>query len=300
MLKEVTSGSRFIVDLGEVKLPDLVERQVEAEIQAIVLRELAESDYGQSQRARVRPIDIWDQFPGQTKGLWLGELERPPIFGIGGGDPLTPRDHTLIIREIMDHPLEVIRHLPVKYKSRTGEHPSGGEVLKAALQVEQIDKYVKDRIAKVLELLPRFEEEQSNLPEAVRKSLDDLRQQLTSKTTIDGKSSVFRDSRLRVSHRDDGLAEGMEMAARILEDGKDSIYSPNHSFYKVFPGGQGTTARFGLGGVADADGVGATAGGVWGSLAAGVGAGPGAIVGGASASAGAVLSDAIDWIIDLF
>ena len=300
MSKEELSGSRFIVDLGEVKLPDLVERQVEAEIQAIVLRELAESDYGQSQRARVKPIDIWDQFPGQTKGLWLGDFGMPPIFGFGEPTPLTARDHTLIMSEIMDHPLEVLRHLPARYKSRTGERPSGEEVLKAALQVEPIDHSVKDRIAKVLELVPRFEEGQTDLPESVKKSVDDLRQQLTNKTTVEEKRSVLRDSRLRARHRDDGLAEGMEMAAQIMEDGQDSIYSPGHSFYKMFPGGRGATARFGLGGVADADGVGAVVGGVWGSLAAGVGAAPGAVVGGASASAGAALSDVIDWFSDLF
>ena len=38
------SGTRFEVDLGEIKLSPVVEQQVQAEIQAAVLRALAELD----------------------------------------------------------------------------------------------------------------------------------------------------------------------------------------------------------------------------------------------------------------
>jgi hypothetical protein len=46
MANEEGSGSLFIVDLGDVKLPPIVKKQVEAQIQAVVLRALAESNVG--------------------------------------------------------------------------------------------------------------------------------------------------------------------------------------------------------------------------------------------------------------
>jgi hypothetical protein len=204
------------------------------------------------------------------------------------------------MKAIMEHPLAVIRNLPNEYKTK-GSRPSGTQVLQAALRVEEIDDYVKDKIQAVLDLVPRIEEAQAELPEHLKKSVDDLRQRLANKTVAE-KRSVFRDAGLRRRHREDGLAQGMEVAAQILEDGQASIYSPDHSFYKLqeAQGVSGVAARFGLGGIADADGVGAAVGGAIGSVAAGVGAGPGAVAGGAAASAGAAVSDAIDWIGGLF
>lgn len=300
MTHEDKSGSQFIVDLGTIKLPRLVEKQVEAEIQAAVLRALAESDFGGDQQARNR-IPIWDQFPGATLGLWSGDPDKPPIVGFpsGGFEPLTVRDHTLIMRAVMEHPLPVLRSLPDKHKLKGGR-PSGKQVLQAALQVEQIDGYVKGRIQAVLDFLPKIEEGQAALPEPLKRAVDGLRQQLANKT-FEEKCSVFRDAGLRSRHREDGLAEGMEVAAQILEDGQGSIYSPDHSFYKLLQEGQGSssrpTARPLTGGdIADADGIGAAAGGAVGSLAGGVGAGPGAVAGGAGASAGVAIVAVISWL----
>lgn len=74
-------GSRFVVDLGDFKLPALVEKQVESEIRATVLRALAESGFGGDLRAPHGRVSnpIWDQFPGQTLGLWPGWPDRPPL-----------------------------------------------------------------------------------------------------------------------------------------------------------------------------------------------------------------------------
>ena len=150
--------------------------------------------------------------------------------------------------------------------------------------------------------MPKIEEAQAALPDALKRELDALRQRLTNKN-LDEKRSVFREAAVRNRHREDGMAEAMDIAAQVLEDGRDSIYSSDHTFYKLLQQGQGAagaTARFGLGGIADADGIGAAGGGLVGSFIGVVGAGPGAIVGGAGASAGAVLSDAIDWVGGLF
>ena len=302
------SGSRFIVDLGDVKLPPLVEKQVAAEIQGVVIRALAqsnaESQGGAQERIGAR---LWDEFPGKTEGLWPG-YPNPDylqdfydsVFGSGGSVPITIQDHTTIMKAIMENPLQVIRKLPDQYKSKTARRPSGTEVLQAALQVEEIDNLAKARIRAVLDLLPQIEEGQAELPQSTKKALEGLRQKLANKS-LDEKRRVFRDPGLRKSHRDDGLAEAMEVAAQILEDGQDSIYAPDHSFYRLLRHGQGSSsARGSLSDLADVDGVGATAGGAVGAVAGGVGAGPGAVAGGAGASAGYGIAWAIDAIWDLF
>ena len=301
MVGEDKSGSRFIVDLGDVKLPPLVEKQVEAKIQAVVLGALAESNINGQGAAQDRIFRyIWDKFPGQTLGLWPKYPNNPPdIFGHGGSGPLVIQDHTIIMKAIMEHPLQVIRYLPNRYKSKTGGRPSGGEVLQAALRVDQIDDYTKGRIRAVLELLPEIEARQASLPESLKQAVDDLRQQLANKSVAE-KRSLLRDSGLRRRYRDDGLADGMEFAAQLLEDGRDSIYSPDHGFYKMLQGTRGSSAaRAGVvGDIADADGIGGAAGAVVGSFFAVVGAGLGAVVGGAGASSGAAASELLDWLYE--
>lgn len=301
MSNEIESGSRFVVDLGDVKLPSVVERQIEAEFQAIVLREVAENIAG---RDRNRPAvsSIWDQFGDQTRGLWPGWPDNPPPIFLGGGrsPDLVPEDHTIIMKAIMDHPLQVVRYLPEGYKTKDGGRPTGTEALQAALRVEQISEYVKDKIRKVLAIMPKIEQAQADLPESTKRAVDALRQQLSNKT-LEEKRSVFRDAGFRRRYREvPGLNEGMEIAAQILEDGQDSIYSSDHSFYRLLQEGRGSsssTARELTGGdIADADGIGAAAGGAVGSIAGGVGAGPGAVAGGAGASAGMAIVAVISWI----
>ena len=289
-------GSRFIVDLGEVKLPPVVEKQVEVEIQAVVLRALAQINVGSQRSEQTRVVrTIWDQFPGQTLGLWPGYPTTPPdILGSGGEGPLVVEDHTTIMKAIMEHPLQVIRALPTQFKSKTPARPSGREVLQAALQVTQIDNYVKARIRAVLDVLPQIEDGQAALPQAAKKAVDDLRKQLANKSVGD-QCRLLRDTGLRSRYRDHGgVSEGMEVAARMLEDGEDSIYSPDHSFYKLLEAGQEsrTTARDAISDIGSFDTIGATAGGAIGSAAGGVGAGPGAVAGGLGASAGAAIGHA--------
>jgi hypothetical protein len=301
MANEEGSGSRFVVDLGKVKLPRLVEKQVEAEIQAAVLRALAESGVSGDQQGRIQ-LPIRDQFPDGTLGLWVGD--KPPIiWGSGGSIPtfLTPSDHTRIMKAIMEHPVAVLRQLPAKYRSKTGGNPSGVEVLRAGLQVEEIANDVKDLIRAVLDLWKKMEEPQARLPEPVKAAVEGLRQQLANKT-VEEQRSVLRDAGLRSRHREDGLADGMDVAARILEDGQDSIYSPDFSFYKLMEEGRGSraAARDALSDIGSADTIGGAAGGAVGSVAAGVGAGPGAVAGGAVASAGAIGYHIGSWIRGLF
>jgi hypothetical protein len=198
----------------------------------------------------------------------------------------------------MEHPMQVLRYLPNKYKSTNGGRPSGTEVLQAALQVEQIDDYTKAKIRAVLDLLPKLEEAQAAAPQSVKQAVDGLRQQLTN-LSVEEQRSLLRDAGTRSRVREEGLIEGMEVAARMLEDGRDSIYSADHSFHKMLreerlsaKASAGDTVSV----VSSADTIGATVGGAVGTAAAGVGAGPGAVAGGAAASAGAVIGAVLAWI----
>ena len=170
----------------------------------------------------------------------------------------------------MEHPLPLLRYLPAKYKSKTGGRPSGKEVLQAALQVEQIDDYVKDRIRVVLDLWPKIEEAQANLPESVKGAVEDLRQQLANKT-VEEQRSVLRDRarRSRASRRRAGRWHGG--CCPDLEDGRDSIYSPNHSFYNMIQegGSSRAAARDALSDIGSADTIGGAVGGAAGSVAGG-------------------------------
>lgn len=300
METESTDGSRFIVDLGDVKLPALVEKQVEAEIQAVVLRALAENTT--SSQPQARQSSIWDKFPGQTLGLWPGWPEGlPPGFpGTTEGQPLTPKDHTLIMKAILDHPFQVFKHLPENNKVK-GSNPSGKVVLQAALEVEEIDRQTKERIRMALDLLPQLEEAQAAAPGRLKDALESLRQNLANKSTTE-KLRVLRDQGHRSRFREaGGLEEGMDVAARILEDGQNSIYSSDHSFYRLLQGGA-TQARANerdaIDNIKDSDAMGAAIGGGIGTVAGGLGAAPAAAASAAGASAGVAIGSFIRWLFD--
>ncbi len=279
-------GSRFTVDLGSVRLPGIVEKQVETEIRGVVLRALARSDAG-----GVSWLDrsIFDTFPGRTLGLWLD----PDVIFPRPGGPLTPEDHTLIMREVMKHPFQVIRYLG--YKPGDAK-PDGSAVLEAALRVDSIDAFTKDRIKAVLEILPKLDEARGSVPKAVTRAMDGLNRRLAGQP-IENQIRILRDPEMRAEMDHEGLDVGMEFGARILEDGAGSIYSPDYGFYQTIGDGQTATARKGtVDTIKDIDYFGGVAGAGAGVFVGGVGAGPGAAAGAAGASAGAAIAAVVDWL----
>lgn len=279
-------GSHFTVDLGSVKLAAITEKQVETDIRAVVLNALAESGVDRAGRF---DSSIFDRFPGRTLGLWLDpELPFPTPSG-----PLTPKDHTLIVREVMKYPFHVVRYLDVE---RDGSRPSDMAVLEAALQVEQIDEFVKELIRKVLDVLQQLDEARSQAPKAMQRAVDSLERQLAGQP-IDAQVRMLRDTQLRNKQTQEGIREGMETAAQILEDGASTIYSPDFGFNRTLREGQPSAARKDVvDGVKDADTLGGVAGGGVGIFVGGVGAGPGAAAGAAGASAGYAIAAVIDWL----
>ena len=246
--------------------------------------------------------------PDWRPWIWAGWMLGDSPFGrieVAGTDapgeggatygPLLPRDHTTILRAIMDHAVEVVRNLPDKSKSA---QPSQCEVLEAALRVPKIDDYAKRRIRAVLDILRILEEARSAVPASVTNSLDDLRGRLEGRP-VESQLQVLRDREVRRSYsKVAGMVDGMEIACQIIEDGRDSIYSPDFHFYVLLAddGGTSVAARDVLSDVASCDEIGGVAGGAVGALAAGVGAGPGAVAGAAGASAGCAIGAFLAWL----
>jgi hypothetical protein len=213
----------------------------------------------------------------------------------------TVRDHTLVVGAVMEHPMQVFRRLPSRYKRKNARSP-GKEVLRALLRVEQVDERVKERARAMLAVLPKLERARARLPRSAHKAVEALRKRLDGKT-IAQQSRLLRDPRLRRKHRDDGLAVGMEVGVQMLKHGRTSIYSADHGFYELLQEGQGTPssiARDALSDIGSADTVGATGGGGIGLFFGPEVAAPLAIVVGVEASAAAVVVHVVDWIFDIF
>jgi hypothetical protein len=91
-----TNQTKFVVDLGNLELPPIIERQIESEIRAVVLKALANPELGVARR--LEP-SIFRRFPGETLGLWIDpdhpeegtwEDTVPGISGRSGEDMITP------------------------------------------------------------------------------------------------------------------------------------------------------------------------------------------------------------------
>jgi hypothetical protein len=295
------SGSRFAVDLGDIRLPDLVEKQVESEIQGIVLRVLASSDFRGDRRLQG---SIFHHFPGHTLGLWLEPIEAdiPPTEGTGwsGSDsPLTVKDHTTIVKTVMEHPFEVIRNLD---HAPSAPKPSPQEVLEATLLVNGIDAYVKGRIRVALELLPMLEDGEARAPASLKRELKAIERKLAKVSREKQTEALWALADQYRAKDEDGLAVGLTTAAQILQDGADTIYAPGSEFYETLAGGQTSVIADKEKGTVETietiDKFGAIAGGGVGAFIGGVGAGPGAAVMGLGASAGATLAAVWEWFWD--
>lgn len=289
MAKANPKGSRFIVDLGSIKLPPVLEKQVETDIRSVVLRALAEQDFVRSRRLQG---SIFDKFPGRTLGLWI-DPDHPEMGSWEDTVPLSARDHTAIVDAVMTYPMQVLKYLDWK-----NSEPSQVEILEAALKVQQIDDDVKRRISAAIDVLSMLE---SGSVTTRRSGLSStaLKKQLSGRSIDEQiRRLTDGDSRLR---KDEGTAEVLDSVALMLEDGRDSIYSTDHPFYGIIAEGADdpeAVARDTVDNVKDADAIGGALGGGAGLIVAGVGAGPGAAAGAAGASVGAIVGSVIAWLTD--
>jgi hypothetical protein len=279
-------GSQFVVDLGDLKLPSAVARRVEADIRSVVLRALADTDFGGGRRIG---DFIVDQFPGRTLGLIIrpGPDGPRPL-------PLSIRDHTTVVRAVMEHPLQVLQHLD---RSQWSDNPPPEAVLRAALQVDQIDSNVKERIRLMLDVLPQVEEARRSLSPEAQRSIDRLEENIRSRAqgqSIQAQVNSLRE--LRSSFRgDEGISEALEVAAQMVEDGQSSIYSPDFPFNRMIQD-QISTARSAVDNIKDADVIGGSIGGAVGTFVPVLGTTAGAASMGGGASAGAAIGSFVNWI----
>ena len=290
-----TDGSRFVVDLGSVKLSPIVEKQVETEIRAVVLKALADEPF--AARTALPPW-IFNHFPGRTLGLWMDPDAHIPWEPTG---PLDPTDHTLIVGQFMQYPLQVLRTVGVL----PGQAPATGrDVLEAMLDVPEIDPIAKARIRIVLDGLGQIEPMLAKPSREVKRA-QQMVSDLLSKGTIFEQIRALREAAMRPPDPSpDWLKELLEWIARMLEDGASTIYSSDNQFHRLLAsggaGGSGgaTTIsrdRDAVDVIKDFDAIGATAGA--GAGAAGVVTIPvGAAIGGCSASLGAGIGALLAWL----
>jgi hypothetical protein len=287
-----TAGSRFVVDLGSVKLSTIAEKQVETQIRAVVLQALAETNFGA--QARLSP-SIFDLFPGRTLGLWLDPDAQIPW----SAGPLQPQDHTLIVAQVMKYPFHILRALGV---GKGDPAPSGREVLEAALDVDEIDPFTKERIAIVLDVLTKIEPVIAKPTREMKRSVAYVEDLLAGRSLTE-QVRMLRDPAVRTRSSTgpgpdpDWLHEILEWILMMLEDGAATIYSPDFGFQKIVQSGHAVAReRDTVDTIKDADAIGATGGGFAGTIIPGVGTAAGAAAGGAGASAGAAIGELINWL----
>lgn len=282
-----SSGSIFLVDLGEVRLAPLIERRVENEIHASVLRGMLDSGAAHETAWELQArID-----EGYSELVSAGSAGWP--WSAGGGQPLAKgleiRHHTLIIQSLMDNALAVLRILKQRGIS---SRPSDSESLQILLETETIEDSTREVIREALRVLDLMNYSTSSSSLGDTRMVDDLRAYLATEPSIERKIRRLHRSQRSESKGLEGHDEVLDVVEQILIDGASTIYDYNNNFYRMLYG-QDISQRGALSDMADSDAVGGAMGAAAGLALAGVGAAAGGVAGAAGASAGAGLAHVI-------
>lgn len=313
MYRSKQHGSRFVVDLGNFKLPENVELDVEAGIQKVVLRALSELDFRGDKGGLNR-------FPPGLFGIVPPDFpEFPPIFDQPPIPHLTKedvddilsldkgsiaRDHTRIVKTVMENPLLLLRNLPSK--SGGPFRASTTDILTAVERITSVDAYTKKRVQLISKLWPAVQRAQLDIAAPTRMALDELNKEIIGAKDINDMISRLRSMKKSQTYdKYEGMTIGIDLALEALEDGKDSIYSADFPFYNLLnsDGSGGTQIILSVAG-ADVGGLvgGAVVGAASGSVVPGVGTVAGAVAGGLAGGAGSSISEAVeelwDWLWD--
>lgn len=241
-------------------------------------------------------VDFGDLFPPKTPPgpIWPGPTWPGPT---GPFIPLSPPDHTEIIRWVLAHIMPVLVQLGMSGPRRGPVTPT--EVLEAITRVEHLEHPLRDRVEAALAAVRVVERVQ--LPPEFRSAVDDITSRVQKEQSVEGMIETLTElSKREENERVPGLREGIRTATAILQDGLSTIYDPGSSYGVVAKSASEDAAD-----VAKSDAVGAVegavAGAVGGVLVAGpVGAGTAAAVGGAAwglgSSAGKVVEKVWDWL----
>ena len=148
--------------------------------------------------------------------------------------PLSVKDHTLIVQAIMDHHQAVLAQIDVKKHLQNKTHPSGKEVLEAALQVDKIDPGTKARIREVLKGLPALRKAGQHVPDGDKKVIAEIADHLKKARSAPEVLEILRGLRkANTEAKRETLAAGIDGAILLVEDGAATIYSPNAEFYQA-------------------------------------------------------------------
>jgi hypothetical protein len=200
----------------------------------------------------------------------------------------------------MERPLPVVRQFVAAQKQGEGKPPKPpwDEVLEAILKVLGPPASLQRTIGTALQFGKSIEGQP--LPRSAKTAVERVNKQINAASDIDNLINTLKRAQGADDGTVEGLGTGLRIAQQILEDGRQTIYSPDFGFYQNF-GDSGPVVVYSVA-KEDAKGAvgGAVAGGIAGSVAGGVGAGPGAvtgaIAGGAGASAAEALGELMDWL----
>lgn len=282
-------GAKFVIDFGPIAIPSAFEKELEAEFQRVAFAQIARLDF----RGDLR---IGWLHPG-TYGIIF---ELPTFFSTSseGVPPLAARDHTEIIKAIMEQPLAVLHYLKGPVRER--RKPNRIEALEAAAQLPHLDAKLRTTLATVLQVSKELDG--VSLPPDASAAVAKINAQIDKADGIDELVRTLRSMEQdREYQKTEGLPAGLGFARQVIEDGRDSIYSPTFSFYQSIGGGPTVAYN-----VAKEDAKGIVGGFVAGLAVGAATTGPGAVVsggvgglaGGLTASAAEVVSEIWDWLFD--
>jgi hypothetical protein len=144
--------------------------------------------------------------------------------------PFTAADHTKLLSAVLERPLHILKYLNVP----PGEYPTNLQLIDAALQVKCFDAGTKARLQAAREGYLRFEEERAKDSAGYKERRARTDAALEGKTIPEMIAAV---DDLRTQEPDQRYAMGLKLAKEILEDGADTIYSPDFHAWELIDDG---------------------------------------------------------------
>ncbi len=208
---------------------------------------------------------------------------------------ITVKNHTTVMMDLMDNvvavfkQLEELRTFVVRRKA-----PQSEDVLKALIKTPTVSTSSKRIAMSWLKLLPKLQQAERGLPPDMKNLLAEIRKQIDSQKSYASillfLSKLQQNAKVRKSPK---VKKSVQVAATMLVDGLQTIYSSDNHFNAVFAQEHNAIK------VAKADIIGAIGGGVAGSIFPGAGTTTGAAAIGIGASAAKTTEIVLDWLVVL-
>lgn len=142
-------------------------------------------------------------------------------------------DHTRILQAVMDNIMLILPNINLRDFIIKRSKPSGAEVLKAASFVRSIDRTIRRDMLQIAEMLPEIEQAFRKLPKSELVAIKEFDRILDKTESIEDILLVIREARMKCSKEQQSLRIGLDTAAGFIWNGINTIYSPNHEFYRL-------------------------------------------------------------------